>query len=85
MKINYSPESINDLIRLRVFIGEKNPAAAKQIASEILAGIDKLKIFPKMGLPVVRAPDPGIIRDLFIGQYTVRYPVSSKNIFVLRM
>ena len=85
MKINYSPESINDLIRLRKFIGEKNPTAAKRIASEIMAGIDKLKIFPKMGLPVMRAPDPGVIRDLFIGQYTVRYHVSSQIIFVLRV
>jgi len=84
MKINYSPESINDLIRLREFIEVKNTAAAKRIASELLEGIGKLKIFPKMGLPVKRAPDPGAIRDLFIGQYTVRYHVSSRNIFVLR-
>ena len=85
MKISYSPESIHDLIRLREFIEVKNPAAAKRIANELLAGIGKLKIFPGMGLPVKRAPDPRIIRDLFIGQYTVRYYVSSQNIFVLRV
>ena len=66
MKISYSPESIHDLIRLREFIEVKNPAAAKRIANELLAGIGKLKIFPGMGLPVKRAPDPRIIRDLFI-------------------
>ena len=85
MKINYSPESINDLIRLREFIEVKNPAAAKPIANELLAGIGKLKIFPKMGLPVKRAPDPEVIRDLFIEQYTVRYLVGSQNIFILRV
>ena len=85
MKIDYSPESIRDLIRLREFIEAKNPAAANRIASAILAGIGKLKIFPKMGLPVKRAPDPRVIRDLFIGQYTVRYHVSNQNIFVLRV
>ena len=85
MKISYSPESIHDLIRLREFIEVKNPAAAKRIANELLAGIGKLKIFPRMGLPVKRAPDPRIIRDLFIDQYTVRYHVSSQHIFVLRV
>lgn len=85
MKINYSPESINDLIRLREFIEVKKPAAAKRIAKELLAGISKLKIFPQMGLPVTRAPDPEVIRDLFIAQYTVRYHVGGQNIFILRV
>lgn len=85
MKINYSPESIRDLIRLREFIELKNPAAAERISSELLAGIGKLKIFPKMGLPVRRAPDPEVIRDLFIGQYTIRYLASGQDIFVLRV
>ena len=85
MKIDYSPESIRDLIRLREFIEVNNPVAAKRIASELLAGIGKLKIFPRMGLPVTRAPDPKVIRDLFIGRYMVRYHVSSENIIVLRV
>ena len=85
MKIYYSPESISDLIRLREFIEAKNPDAAKRIASELLAGIGKLKIFPRIGLPVKRAPDPEVIRDLFIGRYTVRYYVSGQDIFVLRV
>lgn len=85
MKINYSPESIHDLIRLRKFIEVKNPVAAERIANELLAGIGKLKIFPRMGLPVRHAPDPEIIRDLFIGKYVIRYLVSSQDIFVLRL
>ena len=85
MKIHYSPESVGDLIRLREFIEAKNPDAAKRVGSELLAGIGKLIIFPRMGLPVKSAPDPEIIRDLFVGRYTVRYLVSSQDIFVLRL
>ena len=85
MKINYSHESIRDLIRLREFFEVKNPIAAKRIANELLAGIDKLKIFPRMGLRVNRAPNPGAMRDLFVGQYTIRYLVSNQDIFVLRV
>lgn len=85
MKINYSLESIHDLIRLRKFIEVKNPEAAERIASELLAGIDNLKVFPRMGLPVSHAPDPDVIRDLFVSKYTVRYLLGSHVIFILRV
>jgi len=39
MRISYSPESIEDLKRLREFIEVKNPQAAKKIAESILKGI----------------------------------------------
>ena len=85
MKINYSLESIHDLIRLREFIEVKNPDAAERIASELLAGIDNLKVYPRMGLPVSHAPDPDVIRDLFVSKYTVRYLLGSQDIFILRV
>jgi plasmid stabilization system protein ParE len=85
MKIKYTLESINDLKRLREFIEVKNPIAAQRIANELLTGVEKLKVFPKIGLPVRRAHDPEIIRDLFIGHYTVRYLISNDAIFILRM
>ena len=84
MKANFTFESINDLQRLREFIEVKNPVAAERIANELLAGIEKLKIFPKIGLPVQRAQDPDLIRDLFIGDYTVRYLISNEAIIILR-
>lgn len=85
MKINYLLESIHDLIRLRGFIQAKNPNVAERIASELLAGIDNLKVFPRMGLPVSRAPNPDDIRDLFVSKYTVRYLLGSQDIFILRV
>lgn len=85
MRIRYSPESIDDLIRLRDFIKEKNPAAARRIANELLDGIKKLKLFPRIGLPVTRAADPRFIRDLFISSYVVRYLISKNEIYILRM
>jgi len=85
MKIYYSPESIKDLDRLREFIDKKNPLAARRIANAILEGVKKLKVFPNMGLPVDRAPDPKVIRDLFVGKYTIRYLVSNESIYILRI
>jgi toxin ParE1/3/4 len=85
MKVRYSPESINDLIRLRNFIKDKNPVAAQRIANELLDGINKLKLFPNIGLPVMRAAAPQDIRDLFIDNYTVRYLIGNNEIYILRM
>lgn len=84
MRITYTPEAVHDLKRLREFIAEHNPRAANRIAKNIQAGISKLKVFPQMGLSVSKAPDPEMIRDLYVGDYTVRYLLNRK-IYILRV
>lgn len=85
MKIRYTPEAVADLSRLREFIEINNPVAAQRVANELLFGIDKLKVFPKMGIQVLRAPQPELVRDLFIGNYTIRYLIQGAEIIVLRL
>jgi plasmid stabilization system protein ParE len=85
MNLNFTPEAVGDLTRLREFIEEKNPIAAQRIAKELLIGIEKLKVFPEIGLIVDRAPQPESIRDLYIGKYTIRYLIGESEIVVLRM
>jgi len=85
MRISYTPESIDDLKRLREFIEVKNPLAAHRIASSILKGINQLKTFPYLGIEVQQAPNPEMVRDLIIGNYIVRYLIRSKKIDILRV
>ena len=85
MKISFTAEAVVYLSRLRAFIGSENPIAAQRIANELLKGIEKLKIFPEIGLKVIRAPQPHLIRDLFVGNYTIRYLIGDNEIYVLRM
>lgn len=85
MRIRFTVEAIHDLERLRAFVESKNPHAARRIAAEILDGIENLALFPDMGLPVSRAPDPKLIRDLFVGGYTVRYLRENNAIIILRV
>ena len=85
MKISYTSESIEDLIRLRAFIEEKDSVAAERVANSLLSGIEKLKVFPRMGLPVSSAPDPEVIRDLYVERYTVRYLSSLNELIILRI
>jgi len=85
MKIRFTAEAIHDLERLRAFIESRNPHAARRIAAELLDGIENLALFPRLGLPVNKAPDPKSIRDLFVGNYTVRYLRDEHSIIILRI
>jgi plasmid stabilization system protein ParE len=85
MNLQFSPEAIDDLARLRKFIKEKNPTAAQRIAGDLLLGMEKLKVFPEIGLKVDRAFEPQRIRDLFIGRYTIRYLIGKGEIVILRL
>ncbi len=85
MRIEYTEVAISDLIRLRVFIAEHNPQAAKQAAVKLIAGIKKLAQQPRLGHPVMRAPDPEKIRDLILHPYVVRYTLLAKSVLILRI
>ena len=85
MKVEFPPESIEDLSRLREFIQHKNPLAARRISAELLEGIERLKQFPQIGLTVMSAQDPEKIRDLILGHCTVRYLLTEQIIFILRV
>jgi len=85
MKISYTPEAINDLIRLREFIEQKNPLAAQRIANTIRKGIKQLKAFPNIGVEVEEAPNPEIVRDLILGNYIVRYLLTTGKVHILRI
>ncbi len=85
MRVKYSPESIKDLQRVVEFVENKNQFAARRIAIDIQEGVYRLKQFPKIGLPVLKATDSEKIRDLYVGSYTVRYLIAENTIYVLRV
>jgi plasmid stabilization system protein ParE len=85
MRVRYSPESIDDLQRLVAFIEAKNPFAARRLAIDLQEGIEKLKQFPNIGLPVLKSYDPEQTRDLYLGHYTVRYLIAADTLYVLRV
>lgn len=85
MKLSYSPQAIADLKRLHDFIANKSPLSARKLALQIQEGAEKLKTFPRIGLPVSRAENPDLIRDLYVSHYTLRYLISEKTIYVLRI
>ena len=62
-RLSYSEKASDDLIRLRQFIATKSPAVAKRVDLALVDRIEKLRIFPEMGLFVV----PGISSAISLG------------------
>ena len=85
MRLIYTDVAVEDLKRLRAFIAEKNPAAARKVGEDLAKRIEGLRAFPKMGWGVDKAPDPEVIRDFAFGKYVVRYAVHAEIIAVLRI
>ncbi|MCO7247208.1 type II toxin-antitoxin system RelE/ParE family toxin [Halomonas sp. Mc5H-6] len=85
MKLVYTDEAIDDLIRLREFIAVHNPTEAARIASDLVGKIELLPDFPNMGTPVEMAPVPDSIRDMVFGKYVVRYSLHTSAIIILRV
>lgn len=85
MRLIYSREALIDLIRLRDFIAENNPVAATRIAEALVARIENLRQFPRMGIAVEKVPPPAEIRDMVFRHYVVRYSVHTGALAVLRI
>lgn len=85
MKLVYTNDAIEDLKRLREFIAVHNPTAARRIAAELIAKMELLPEFPRLGTPVQMAPVLDVIRDMVFGKYVVRYSIHTSAVIVLRV
>lgn len=85
MKLIYSEEAVEDLVRLRAFTAEKDPLAAARIATELIARLENLRLFPTSGRAVESAPNPKSIRDAIFGKYVIRYTTHTEAVVILRI
>ena len=80
------PEAIDDLERLRAFLMDKHPYAARQAAQVILKGTNRLSDFPEIGPPM---DDGSGRRELFEafgrGGYVLRYRIDGDRVVIVRV
>ncbi len=84
MTILWSPEAINDLVSLRAFIAEDDPAAAQRVVLHVIRSIEQLLSGqPHMGRP---GRVPGT-RELVVPRTPtiVPYRIRNNRIQVLRV
>lgn len=85
MKLVYSDEAIDDLVRLRGFIARKDAGAAARVGAALVTRIERLREFPQMGVAVEQALPPANIRDMVFGNYVVRDSVHEGAFAILRI
>lgn len=71
-----------DLDRIREYLNERNPAAAKKVAATFRSRLRLLKTQPNMGRPVRERPQ---VRELVVLVYVLVYRVLDDRIEVLRV
>jgi toxin ParE1/3/4 len=68
-----SPEAVSDLERIRTFLDERNPDAARRALAEIWTALGRLQEFPALGQPTKDADIRQIVIRFGASGYVVRY------------
>lgn len=84
MALRWTSSANRDLVRLHAFLDPVDRRAAVRAVKTILAGVKRLGRHPRLG---VRLPeyDPREVRRLILGDYEVRYEVSTHDLVILRI
>ncbi len=82
MPVALSPEALADLIAIRAYIGDCNPAAASRIAVQIVAACDALEHLPERGRPGLV---PGTREVTLIWPYVIVYRIVPEAVEIVRI
>ncbi|MEO6842477.1 MAG: type II toxin-antitoxin system RelE/ParE family toxin [Bradyrhizobium sp.] len=82
-----SPDAIEDIERLRNFLEQKSPDAARRAMATIFAAIERLTEFPNLGMSTGDADIRQIVIRFGASGYIVRYAIlaESKDILITRI
>ena len=85
-EVVWLPEALDDVARLRGFLQEQSPIAAKRAAQTLLEGADLLADHPELGRQM---GDGTGRRELFrpfgTGGYVLRYLIANQTVFIIRV
>lgn len=83
-KIIWLSQAVNDLARLREFVGEKNPEAASRVVITIKNTVKILQDYPYIIHPIEDLPD---FHDLVVpfgaGSYITRYRMEGDMVYIV--
>ncbi len=85
-RVIWLPEAAEDLTRLREFIAQENPTAARRAAQRIQSGVLILIDNPEAGKPLEDGTER---RELFLpfgtGAYVLRYRLHGRVVVIIRV
>jgi len=82
MKIEWSSQATDDLIRLHYFLSGKSDRAADEAVRRIVVGSLALESSPRRG-PIVEKYLPREVRRLLVGDYEIRYEVHGDDVYIV--
>jgi toxin ParE1/3/4 len=82
-----SPDAVEDVERVRTFLDQSNPDAARRALASIWTAIDRLQEFPDLGMPTEDADIRQIVVRFGSSGYIVRYAAmpADRNILITRI
>lgn len=82
MKLQFTEQALEDFVRLREFIAEKNPAAAQRISEQLIKSIDRLRDQSEPGHALEAVPG---VREWIARDYVVHYLVLTDTLMILQI
>ena len=82
MPITLTAPALADLLRIRAYIGQDNPAAANRVAVQIVAACDRLEYLPERGRTGLV---PGTRELVALWPYVIVYRIVSEGVQILRV
>lgn len=84
MALRWTRQAHGDLVRIHDFLAPVNPAVAARVAQAIVARVKRIPAQPRLGQRLAEF-SPREVRRLLVGNYEIRYELSTKDIILLRV
>jgi plasmid stabilization system protein ParE len=83
-ELQWTAKALSDLARLYAFLAANNQRIAASTVQTLTAAPDSLLSNPRVGKRLEEF-NPREVRRVIVGQYELRYEVSTPNVTVLRL
>lgn len=84
MALRWTTSARADLVRLHEFLEPVNPPAAAQAVQLLVAGAKRIPARPRLGQRLSEFA-PREVRRILMGDYEIRYELTARDVFVLRI
>ena len=84
MALKWTVSAERDLVRLHAFLAPVNSPAAAKVIRQLVAGVEQLLIYPQLGVSLEEFA-PRDVRRVIVSDYELRYEVTEKLIYILRL
>ena len=83
MAIEWSRRARNDLRDLKAYIGKDSPYYARRFTERMVASIETLDAFPRIGRAVPEAEGRDDVRELIYQGYRIIYQTRPQGVFIV--